>query len=861
MRKFLYSGNKPVVDENKSIEDDLKYFLDLIFRLDDFRPGQLEGIERTLKGKNTLLLLPTGSGKSLVYQLSAMLLPGLCVVVDPIKSLMDDQVESLYFRGITKASRIHSDLKYETKDFEFIKLDNDNVFFVFVSPERLEMPDFKGTLKERTENQTIPLVVVDEAHCVSEWGHDFRPSYLSLVGNVNKYCRNPDNSLPTILALTGTASSIVLDDILRELRLSQDDKIVSKSFKRGELKFKVILTDPIDKEKVMKEIFKDLESKLGISTNLSNRNEYEKIGIVFSIFAKEGRDRIGVEALYKNLCSLYKIDQNDISSPIRVFTGRDLDIQGMQTQGINYEEYKRNVMIDFKRNKVFLVVSTKAFGMGIDNPNVRFTIHYTIPPSIESFYQEAGRAGRGLEESYCYLIASPYSNRDNDIMDLLRSSSNEEVSKIASRYEKIPDMLLDSSLPYETVQKIYDEIKEIIKQHKGGNLFLGDILNNFHLYSGSFIGKQHEMNIFDEIFSFINEGSRHSNLVVISPFEKKHNKVNWFSDGEKSYSSKNDIHKVLYRLKNIGAIDEFSVKYVMESEDEYKPEYHVSVSKYEKDRIYNSLLNYISLYFGEFYVKNTKALINDKPYMRKFFEDYKKSSVSEVEFVRTTYEVYIDFVYDHIEKARRRAMAEMYRACLDIDNFENRILSYLEVFDTGTFIDMKDQKDLGLEKAKEMILQSSKDDYYRNQKFVGITARLLTDFPNISTFLLLRGFFGFYIGEEERSINDMVNALSQIIIYIASLDADEDFKMKRIEYISQILLKMDKHVRNTILEKVYQNIKENVAVEYFIKLIGKFSPEEISEYLLAIKMLYDLRDIQERLRYLGSIMEEVYGRQ
>lgn len=243
-----------IIDE--SSRDNLTYFLKNIFRKENFREGQLEILSRALQGKSVIGLLPTGGGKSLTYQLAVMLQAGVSLVIDPIKSLMKDQVDNLLKAQIDACTYINSSIKSrKEKVANTDKMQNGEVLFTFVSPERLQMEEFREALNEMYEKKKVyfSYCVIDEVHCVSEWGHDFRTPYLRLGENAMKFCKvkSEIKTIP-LFGLTATASFDVLADVQRELKLLDDNAAIvsSKSADRPELEFEIIKIDEIDTSKI-----------------------------------------------------------------------------------------------------------------------------------------------------------------------------------------------------------------------------------------------------------------------------------------------------------------------------------------------------------------------------------------------------------------------------------------------------------------------------------------------------------------------------------------------------------------------------------------------------------------------------------
>ncbi|BDP73453.1 ATP-dependent DNA helicase RecQ [Enterococcus faecium] len=353
------------------------------FGYDEFRPGQKEIIQKVIDQENVLGIMPTGSGKSICYQLPALLLDGLTVVVSPLISLMKDQVDAANQLGIP-ATFINSSLDgYETAR-RFQEIDRQQYRLLYIAPERFIMPDFIQAMKR----WNVRMIAIDEAHCISQWGHDFRPSYLQMANQLDQLPNRP-----VIVALTATATVQVAADIKRLLKIPENNHIQT-GFERENLRFQVIK----DQKKEQYLIF----------VQLRNKNQS---GIIYAATRKE------VDRLY------HLLKKFDFSV-------------GRYHGGLNENE-RTEMQEAFLYDRLQLIVATNAFGMGINKSNVRFVIHYQIPGSLEAYYQEAGRAGRDGLSSEAILLFSP---QDIQVQKFFIQQSQREEGQKQKEYEKLKAM-------------------------------------------------------------------------------------------------------------------------------------------------------------------------------------------------------------------------------------------------------------------------------------------------------------------------------------------------------------------------------------------------------------------------------------
>ncbi len=361
-----------MIDKGKKMSDKLSVLKDY-FGHDSFRDGQEQIVDALLDGRDALCIMPTGAGKSMCYQIPALLFDGVTIVVSPLISLMKDQVGSLVQSGVP-AAYINSSLSYP----QFLRVLSNTEYgkykIIYVAPERLLTDGFLDTCKKIK----ISMVAVDEAHCVSQWGQDFRPSYLKIISFVESL-----ENRPIVGAFTATATNDVKEDIKKILRLENPFEITT-GFDRPNLFFGVIKSSSKDEKLI------DLIRERG-----------DRSGIVYCATRKN------VESVCELLCD------NGFSAT-RYHAGLD-----------EYERRKNQEDFVFDRKNI--MVATNAFGMGIDKSNVTYVIHYNMPKNIESYYQEAGRAGRDGGEADCILLYSPKDVRLNRFM-IENSEGNDELT-------------------------------------------------------------------------------------------------------------------------------------------------------------------------------------------------------------------------------------------------------------------------------------------------------------------------------------------------------------------------------------------------------------------------------------------------
>ena len=331
---------------------DARQNLKKYFGYDSFREGQAKIINAILAGRDALAIMPTGAGKSICYQIPAVMLHGITLVISPLISLMMDQVKALNEAGI-RAAFINSSLS-ETQIAKALLLAEKGVYkIIYVAPERLESHDFIHFARQAD----ISMITVDEAHCISQWGQDFRPSYLKIIEFVKSLPKRP-----IVSAFTATATQEVKTDILCVLNLIEPEVVVTG---------------------------------------------FDRKNLFYSVEKRKDKDHFVIEYVEKHVKEsgiIYCATRKNVDNLFMLLSKQGVSVTRYHA-GLDKEERKQN-QDDFIYDRTPVIVATNAFGMGIDKSNVRYVIHYNMPQSMESYYQEAGRAGRDGETSQCILLFS-----------------------------------------------------------------------------------------------------------------------------------------------------------------------------------------------------------------------------------------------------------------------------------------------------------------------------------------------------------------------------------------------------------------------------------------------------------------------
>lgn len=420
----------------KNKKQQLKELLKIHFNYASFRPGQEQAIDAILESKNVLAVLPTGGGKSMIFQLPSLVLNGVTLVVSPLIALMKDQVDSLLKVGIP-ATFINSSISLSETNKRLIEIRNGNYRLVYIAPERFYNQTFLNELK----NIKVSLFAIDEAHCISQWGHDFRPSYLRLK-EVIKTCDSPP-----VVALTATATPEVREDIVKQLNFDQYELIIS-GFARPNLHLAAVLSN---NEKKFEYILEAVRSQEGQS------------GIIYA------GTRSKVDEIVEFLSDY---DINALS----YHAGMDSDSRGW-------------VQERFMNGDVKIVVATNAFGLGVNKKDIRFVIHNDFPGTVEAYYQEAGRAGRDAKDSFCLLFYSP---ADRYLQEFFIAGDNPSPSLIKEVYQFLLDEYELNQDPSFSVLITYAELNKHLSE-SAPDMAIGTAIKI--LEKGSYVSRPNEKNI------------------------------------------------------------------------------------------------------------------------------------------------------------------------------------------------------------------------------------------------------------------------------------------------------------------------------------------------------------------------------
>ena len=615
-----------VIKQKRGLKQNLEQLNSIIFGFDEFRKGQFEIISSAIESHSVLGLLPTGGGKSLCFQTLGAIEFGCTIVVCPITALIRDHVLELQQFGFNqRAAFVSAETAKEQKNI-FHKLEVGSLKFLFLSPEQFQKPEVRQILARLTRNNRVSRFVIDEVHCISEWGHDFRTAYLNLAYTIEKF--SPGTP---VLCLTATAAVKVIKDIQIEFKISDDDIVYSMDQSRAELSFKIQNTT---------NKLSDLQKILASRDKNKSINKTEAM-IIFSTRANDRGTELGVPAISQNVRRVLE-DAN-----IGVFTGKkpehfdllsELKNISKPTKAIkNYNEYKAEVQKQFKANQLDGIVATKAFGMGVNKPNVRLVVHYGMPQSLETLYQEAGRAGRDKKPADCITLFTPGSN--------------------------IPEATHSADTTMESLELIQKKI-----MNSGGDLSL----QLFFLTQNS---KKVELELQECIseLEFLRSFGTEGLVTVSEDLSQRSDPQLDGSDAqadeliiakEKQKNRERLKEKIIYRLKQLGFVKDWAVL------DFIKGIYEVEWADQDITMLAVSILKMIRKY--------SEAEDDIAKYSEKIKGAALEGLVAEEALIR----VLLEWNYEHFVYQRRQSLKNIYDACNGFENsdkFKQTIESYFQI--------------------------------------------------------------------------------------------------------------------------------------------------------------------------------------
>jgi len=772
----------------KTDEDSLLFLLWNIFLQNDesldydtlsFIEGQLPIIANALSKNDTIGLLPTGSGKSVCYQLSAILQPAISFVVCPIKSLMYDQkadLDSVYFSRI---NLITSDDDGEDKEKIQNEFGQGKYFFIFISPERFQLQTFRQYFSAVNEEFNIAYAVIDEVHCLSEWGHDFRTSYLNLSNTIQRHTTNFN-----WIGLTATASINVLKNIQIEFGIKQEDVKTPMDYTRKELEF-IVIDDENNKPKAIKTQLENLKEEIGA---LVEDGRDSKCGIIFT---PNVNGKNGCKSLSENLSNHFQTEVKYYSGSIPKINGKEI----MNRQ--EFDGYKRKIQSEFKQSKFTLLTATKAFGMGVNKGNIHYTFHYGIPGSMESLYQEAGRAGRDKtkfisEKAKCFVLLS-------------KSDDDSVLSQIWDR---------------ETTLSQVNKLQKTTK---------GDINTNLFLFSLGLDVIKKEFDVIKNLFT----------KFAVS------NKKNIRVKGDDISSDKPRTEKAIYRLSQLGIIEDWTIN------DFFKGgSFDVDFAEFSDEIIKESLFKSIRYYEADFSLeKIVKSDNKENQIYKKILAEQRYSQLDKYILIL------LQWAYQHLTYNRKQSLKNIYENCSKFADgeftsgeFKDELENYFKFSEKSYVLQHIAENPKDFEKWVEVFYQEDENIH---------TAKFITKKQQESLRSNLSRFLESYM---HNTGLDLISGLVRLLLddygnadgrdrLETSLEQIQHYESVDKEFIIEQILKIGQELSNNNKSYLAESLYKSFNSQEFLLRISKSLGDSFSMATL----------VEQANKRLKTINEKIYG--